>query len=507
MPYQVTCPNCHAKYSIAKPVPQGPKAKCRKCGTIFEPTTIPESANNHSSDTVAYSPPAHDSAGQTTCAEDPNLGRTIGGCRIQTKLGEGGMGTVYKAHHLALDIPVAIKLLSPHFSDSPNSTWGDRLIREARAAAKLQHQNIVGVLNVGREDNLHFIIMQYIAGPSLQKLIYQSGAIPIAESIAIIGQVCKALALAHKNNIIHRDIKPDNLMLDAHGAVKLADLGLARDITDNNSMTASGISMGTPYYMAPEQAADARKADHRSDIYSLGCTWYHLITGLVPYEGESGFTVLTKHANDPVPDPRQANPNIPLPLAAVIRKMMAKKPADRYQNIEELQTDIHRIEAGITPAAPLAPPPPESAETRIPGKKSNLGWFVAGGLATILLLVLLGAAAKRIYNKKSTTLTPTPIPTQPPPEPRKAPRTEFSQRERERLMEMRKDITREVFLQIDGNHDKKIDREELSRLPESRRNLLNHADTDKDGQITEQEWNRFLFRLRSMRRRPRDREQ
>jgi len=409
LPTYVTCPTCHARFRLTRPVPQGRKARCRKCGAIFNPVPARSQSDAVSAETLAYIPPETKPGEKSGAGADDHTGRVIGGCRIEAKLGEGGMGVVYKARHLALDIPVALKLLSPDVAhQAADSTWGDRFLREARAAAKLQHQNIVGVLNVGREGDLHFIVMQFVDGESLRERLSRDGVIPVRESIAIIKQVCDALAVAHKNHIIHRDIKPDNIMIDSHGVIKLADLGLARNIAEDKSITVSGVSMGTPYYMAPEQAANAKNADQRSDIYSLGCTWYHMITGVVPYEGDSGFTVLMKHANDPVPDPRAANPQIPPAIAALIRRMMAKKPENRYQNIAELQADIERVETGGRPAEPMPPPQPEHAYPALSPKKSNLGWFVAGACAAILLVVVLAAAARRIYRRRGPVANQTP---------------------------------------------------------------------------------------------------
>jgi len=289
------------------------------------------------------------------------------------------MGAVYKAHHIALDIPVAVKILSPYLINQ-DTTFGDRFIREARAAAKLQHPNVVGVLNVGQEGDAHFLVMQFVDGQSLDERVAAEGRIAADESVGIMTQLCEALQVAHESGIVHRDIKPGNIMVDKSGTVKLLDLGLAKNIGEDVGLTASGVGMGTPTYMAPEQADDAKSADHRSDVYSLGCTWFHLITGAVPFDGDSGFTIMTKHQRERVPRAHAICPEVPKPVAAIIQKMMSKRPEDRYQTVAELRADLARLATG----APVA-----ASSSAVRGSKRT--WLVASGVATLLIVAGLVA--------------------------------------------------------------------------------------------------------------------
>ncbi|MHA1571625.1 MAG: protein kinase domain-containing protein, partial [Alphaproteobacteria bacterium] len=290
MSTRINCPKCGAHYRIKGETFVQRQITCKKCNTTFSlpPTAAPEATG------ISGGAPTPGGVENTTVLAtdaDEIIGQVIGGCKIEKKLGQGGMGAVYKAHHAALDIPVAVKILPPHFA-MRDPAFVERFIREARSAAKLQHQNIVGVLNVGQEHGMHFIVMQFVDGCSLQEMLKENKKLPPGKAIDIITQICSALELARKNNIVHRDIKPDNIMLDNDGTAKLADLGLAKEMDDAIDVTQSGAAMGTPHYMSPEQASDAKTADHRSDIYSLGCTLYHMISGEVPYPGESLFTIL-----------------------------------------------------------------------------------------------------------------------------------------------------------------------------------------------------------------------
>jgi len=256
----------------------------------------------------------------------------LGGCRIVDKIGEGGFGAVYKAHHLALNIPVAVKVL---ISKTPggNAPGEERFLREARIVARLKHANIVGVLNVGSEDGIHFIVMDFIEGSSLQVLLREKGRLAIPSAIGIFSQICQGLHYAHEQGVLHRDIKPGNILIETGGVSKIADFGLAKFADDDFSLTVSGAVMGSPYYLSPEQARDAKNVDRRSDIYSLGCTFYHAVCGQVPFQGETIAQVLLAHQQSPVPDPCSVNSAVPSRLGKIIMKMMAKKPEDRFESV------------------------------------------------------------------------------------------------------------------------------------------------------------------------------
>ena len=371
MAVSIKCPKCNTSYKMAKTPEDERKIRCSKCGHAFSlasirqtiPTPIPERTH----------PPVTGAATVKLkkTKQAPDLtGMVLGGCRIEHLLGQGGMGAVYRAHHEALDIPVAVKVLPQHFA-AQDTTFVERFVREARSAAKLKHHNIVGVLNVGCEHDTNFIIMDFVDGCSVEDKLREHGALPSNEASDIIQQVCAALEVARKNNIIHRDIKPDNIMLTKDGVVKLADLGLAKNVEEDSHVTMTGMAMGTPHYMAPEQAADASRCDHRSDIYSLGCTFYRMLTGIPPYEGGSLYSILRKHEHDPIPDPHATCTAVPQPLAGVVMKMMAKAPDDRYQTTGDVAADLSSIAHGGIPAG-IATPISEEVTRKVPKRQASV---------------------------------------------------------------------------------------------------------------------------------------
>ncbi len=265
------------------------------------------------------------------------LGKVVGGCRILHKLGGGGMGGVYKAHHIGLDIDVAVKVLHAHLAER-EPIFIKRFIREARATAKLQHPNIVGVMNVGYENGLHFLVMPYVGGGSAAVLLNKIGRLPVGQVLHVAAQIALALQVAEENNIMHRDIKPANILFTERGDVKLADLGLAKNYLDSqdNAITQTGIACGTPLYFSPEQAKGSQELDIRSDIYSLGITMYHLIEGHPPFMAESAYVIFQKHVHEPLPPFKEATPPVPDNVFRLLKKMTAKKPENRYADTHEL---------------------------------------------------------------------------------------------------------------------------------------------------------------------------
>ena len=266
--------------------------------------------------------------------------KTLGKYQIERKLGQGGMGTVYLAQNTDLKKMVALKVLPRDKAKNPILVR--RFKAEAQAAGQLEHPNIVAVYDTGEADGFLYIAMEYVEGIDLFEQVKRRGTIPVKRSIEIIKQVASALQHAFEHNIVHRDIKPSNLLLRHDGVVKVTDLGLARSIDDTleTNITRAGTTVGTVDYMAPEQARSSKSADVRSDIYSLGCTWYQMLTGEPPYAEGSLTNKLQAHAIKPLPDPREINENIPEGLFAVLQRMTAKKPADRYQTPAELLEDL-----------------------------------------------------------------------------------------------------------------------------------------------------------------------
>ena len=282
------------------------------------------------------------------------LGQTIGNCQIEKVLGRGGMGVVFKATHKTLHTPVAVKILPATFAES-NETAVRRFLREARASAKLRNDNIVAIFDAGIERGIHYIVMEYVNGPSLQAVLEEREVLPPAEAVEIICQVCDALVCAHDAGIIHRDIKPANIMIDEGGVVKLADLGLAKNVDDASALTLSGAVVGTPLYMAPEQISAGRETERRSDIYSLGCMLYRMVTGDVPYDGDTAYAILEKHVYEQVPDASVANPRVPKELADVIRKMMSKGPGGRQGSAWQVREEMQAALATGAPPGGAAP--------------------------------------------------------------------------------------------------------------------------------------------------------
>jgi eukaryotic-like serine/threonine-protein kinase len=258
------------------------------------------------------------------------IDQVIGGCRIERLIGQGGMSAVYKAHHVALDIPVALKLLLP--SALQNHNAAERFFQEARAAAKLRHPAIIGVMDVGIDQGYYFLIMEYCDGINLKTMIDKGKkGIPIQQAITIIEQILEATEYAHKNGIIHRDIKPENILIFKSGKAKLADLGLVKDLNNQLILTQTNMMVGSPHYIAPEQAQNPRKIDGRADLYAIGCTLFHMITGKPPFNGSSPAKVIFSHIKSPVPDILELCPALKQPVASVIYKLLEKDPKDRFK--------------------------------------------------------------------------------------------------------------------------------------------------------------------------------
>ncbi len=292
--------------------------------------------------------------------------RTMGGCKLIRRIGKGAMGVVYLADQIDLKRKVAFKILDPKFSSDPS--YIERFQMEAQAAAQLNHPNIVKVYDFGSEDNLWYIVNEYIDGGTVQKLIEEKKALPPEDTVEYAIQVTQGLIAANQANIIHRDIKPDNLMLTKEGVLKIADFGLAKNMTPESVTSDSGLIMGTPFYMSPEQAKGLRM-DSRSDIYSLGVSMYCMAIGDVPFDAESVVGVLLKQISADRPDPCAVKPELPSVLGSVIMRMMDKKPGNRPQSPEALLSELQVVHEILKPAAP---PPSLSDITEIPEEKRGL---------------------------------------------------------------------------------------------------------------------------------------
>lgn len=281
------------------------------------------------------------------------MGQQLGKYVLTRKLGSGGMGEVWEGRDTALGRRVAIKLIRAGTTADPR-----RFQREASAAAQVHHPNTVTIFDIGTHDDRPFIVMELVEGANAGQLVDHRGALPWEAATRVLIGACKGLAAVHDAGFVHRDIKPTNLLISPSGVVKLADFGLAKAVGGaTRSLTGEG-TVGTPHYMSPEQCWN-EGIDARTDIYALGATYFTLLTGRTPYDGDSGLTVMFAHCNGPVPDPRSVVPGIPDGCAEVIRKAMAKQPADRYQTPAELRAALDamlgREGASADPTAELVP--------------------------------------------------------------------------------------------------------------------------------------------------------
>ncbi|HAH32329.1 MAG TPA: hypothetical protein DCL44_08450 [Elusimicrobia bacterium] len=269
-----------------------------------------------------------------------NLTNTLfAGCRIIKKIGQGGMGTVYTARHETLDKVFCIKLLSSELARDQRNI--DFFLREARSAAKLDHPNIVQVSNFGQENGFYFIVMSYVEGKTLSELVTEKGRLALEEATGIIIGVLEGLAHAHSKGIIHRDIKPSNILIGLDGVPRIVDFGLARSISDDKQLTMAGETVGTAYFMSPEQGL-AGTVDNRSDLYCAGATYFYILTGRFPFDGRNSIEVIHKHISDPFPNIQLINPDVPLGVSHILEKAMRKKPENRYQSARELIDDLKK---------------------------------------------------------------------------------------------------------------------------------------------------------------------
>ncbi len=269
-------------------------------------------------------------------------GRLLAGrYELIEKIGEGGMAIVYKAKCRLLNRYVAIKILRPEFTK--DEQFVENFKRESQAAAGLSHPNIVSVFDVGHEGNIHFIVMELVEGKTLSQLIEEKGRLDYKEAISITKQVASALSLAHKNQIIHRDIKPHNILITNTGVAKLADFGIAKAVSAATIIGGNNKVMGSVHYFSPEQARGAY-VDERSDIYSLGIVLYEMLTGKVPFDGDNPISIALMHINDPMPSVSAEVPGIPPQLEKIIMKATDKYQNNRYRTADEMIEDLDNIE-------------------------------------------------------------------------------------------------------------------------------------------------------------------
>jgi serine/threonine protein kinase/lipoprotein NlpI len=281
-------------------------------------------------------------------APDPRLGLQLGSLRIESVIGRGGMGVVYKATDTSLGREVAVKFLT---AESTRSR--ERFIREARLAAQLSHPNIVVVHHVGEHESCPYIVTELMTGGSLESLVIKKGAMSIAAALRMIIPSARAVQHAHERQIIHRDIKPANLLLSAEGVVKVADFGLAKSLTDAAVLTRPGMMVGSPHFIAPDMCLGF-PVSPATDVYSLGCTFYFLLTGKAPFDSPQVPKIIFMHMQDPFPDLASAVPAVPPALVQILNRSVAKKPVDRFAAAGEMADELEAVLATVAPAQALS---------------------------------------------------------------------------------------------------------------------------------------------------------
>jgi len=326
----IKCQKCHS---------ENPETKqfCADCGTQLEP-----SGDIHPKVTETLQTPIHELTTGSTFA---------GRYQIIEELGKGGMGRVYKVFDTKIKEKVALKLIKPEVASDSETI--ERFSNELRLARKIRHKNVCGMFDIGESEGAHFITMEYVSGEDLKTMIRMSTGLTIGTVLSVGKQVCQGLAEAHNLGVVHRDLKPQNIIIDKGGNVKIMDFGIARSIREKG-ITGAGIMIGTPEYMSPEQT-EARDVDQRSDIYSLGIILYEMATGRVPFGGETALSVAIKHKTEIPKDPKLLNPHISDDLKHLILRCLEKDRAKRYQTAAEVEAELEKIEKGIPTTERVVP--------------------------------------------------------------------------------------------------------------------------------------------------------
>lgn len=327
------------------------------------------------------------------------IGKRLGAYQVLKELGRGGMGVVYQARDLGLQRLAAIKVLPADFTDDPKAV--ERFLREARACARLNHSNIVTVYGVGKLDETYFIAMEYVEGQSLDRLIKSEAPLNVRKALEITRQAADALAAAHEQDIIHRDIKPQNIMIDTLGRVKVMDFGLASVQSESMTLTAAGTTLGTPQYMPPEQWKDS-KVDARADIYSLGVTLFEMLTGRPPFEGQTPLALMRKVVDEPTPSLLDSGRKIPPEVADIVNEMIAKDPDERYNYITDLRDDLDEYLGGGPPSTPVSAQPfsSPSAESQLKRLEKESQALRESQLASVTFVAAQGNAASEADTKR-----------------------------------------------------------------------------------------------------------
>jgi predicted Zn finger-like uncharacterized protein len=428
----LACPNCHAAYKIPSERART-DVTCRACGHTWVPGPAasapvavadaplvladqspvssrpvgrpgPAQAAGKVADAAAaakvkpHAPPPKPPAPAKTATEatpherpDPLVGTTINGFKILDRIGSGGFGIVYRAFDTNLERSVAIKMLPPKLAKSGQGLM-DRFLREARSAAKLGHPNIVTIHQICPYKETFYIVMELIDGGALHEFLQMEKRFAPVEATRIIRLAAEGLGHAHRRGIIHRDVKPGNIMMTNDRQVKVSDFGLARDVLQSRDIVGEGHCLGTPRYMAPEQARGDQPTA-ASDLYSLAATYYALVTGRAPFDGDDEREIMKKQVTEPVPDPRQFVPTLPISLFRFFEKAMAKDPEERYLTADEFIAALDRLDFGMTESGSLTPQSLAAQIGPIPQEDR-----------TTHLTQTLGAAVRRAQRQQRTPM-------------------------------------------------------------------------------------------------------
>jgi eukaryotic-like serine/threonine-protein kinase len=382
------CPKCHFDNS-------SDTRFCGNCAAPLHPTEI----GGHEPNSPEFGVVSPDLKTETLQAPIKELttGSTFAGrYQVIEELGKGGMGKVYKVLDNKIKEKIALKLIKPEIASDKETI--ERFSNELKLARKIRHKNVCGMFDISEADGAHFITMEYVSGEDLKSMIRMTGMLGVGTVLSVGKQICDGLMEAHSQGVVHRDLKPTNIMIDKGGNVKIMDFGIARSLRERG-ITGPSVLIGTPEYMSPEQA-EAQEVDQRSDIYSLGIILYEMATGRVPFEGDTPLGIAMKHKGESPKNPKQLNPNIPDDLSGVILKCLEKDKNKRYQTAAEVHSELEKIEKGIP-----------TTERVVPEKKTFTSKEITltFGLKRVLLpalgflfLVVAAIVVWKIFPKKET---------------------------------------------------------------------------------------------------------